>query len=462
MKREEGKHFRKIHARMQAHLDVLKQVDAYRKLSPHETFLLARDKGKWEETPSTPLAALFGDIETIKTLISDDRLQQFNTGAKNGALARALPAPAPAWRQTASRSTLTMQHILASRHQLPEFRKNMSPKKVMPIFFLAVLLAGMPTNSTVIRTLDVASLTSQSDIIVIGKILSVTDRGPTTLDPGSGPIPASAFEAVLQVDHLLKGSPHAQNLFVDFVLPKVPIGIQGVVSGQYGLFFLAALQNELRFTDPMQPSLPAVRNAKLAPGTAQDQVTIALGQVLVAPQVPDADLFWALDALGRLKTDLARDTLRQALKSSSGNVHLDVARTLVARNDVAGLEPVESALLHPAGLSNTMISNLAGSLGGLKDPKSIPTLKRLLGTNNPQITKGVAIALRQSGSADALEPLSHLLNDGDEQVRYYAVVGLGEITNQDEWTPAFDEFRNHEAKYLTYWRDWAASNLQLL
>jgi HEAT repeat protein len=109
-----------------------------------------------------------------------------------------------------------------------------------------------------------------------------------------------------------------------------------------------------------------------------------------------------------------------------------------------------------------MISNLAGSLGGLKDPKSIPTLKRLLGTNNPQITKGVAIALRKSGSADALEPLSHLLNDGDEQVRYYAVVGLGEITNQDEWTPAFDEFRNHEAKYLTYWRDWAASNLQLL
>jgi len=84
MKREEGKHFRKIHARMQAHLDVLKQGDAYRKLSPHEKFLLARDKGKWEETPSMPLAALFGDIETIKTLISDDRLQQFNTGAKNG------------------------------------------------------------------------------------------------------------------------------------------------------------------------------------------------------------------------------------------------------------------------------------------------------------------------------------------------------------------------------------------
>src|SRR5439155_21785516 len=173
------------------------------------------------------------------------------------------------------------------------------------LFAFAILFASVPVESTLIRPLDVASLTSQADIIVIGEILSVTDHGPTNLDLGGRPIPATAFEATLQVDHLLKGSPHAQNLFVDFVIPKVPIGIQGVVSGQYGLFFLAAFQNELRFTDPMHPSLPAVRNAKLPPGTEQDQVTIALGQSLVAPQVPDVDLFWALDALGRLKTDLA-------------------------------------------------------------------------------------------------------------------------------------------------------------
>jgi hypothetical protein len=332
-------------------------------------------------------------------------------------------------------------------------------KKTILVFALAVLLASTLIKSTVIQTLDVASLTNQADIIVIGQILSVTDRGPTTLDLGGRPIPATAFEAALQVDHLLKGSPHTQNLFVDFDVPQMPIGFQSVVPGQYGLFFLAALQNQLRFADPMRPSLPATRNVKLPSGAVQDQVTVALGQVLTAPQVPDADLFWALDALGRLKTDLARDTLRQALKSTSGNIHLDVARTLVARDDVAGLESVEAALLHPAGLSSNMILNLAGSLGGLKDPRAIPALKRLLETNDQHIIKGAAISLRQSGSVDVLEPLSHLLNNSDEQVRYYAVVGLGEITKQDEWTPAFDEFRNHEAKYLSYWRDWAMSNL---
>lgn len=331
-------------------------------------------------------------------------------------------------------------------------------KKIILILILAVLFASTPIKSTVVRQLDVASLTSQADIITIGQIISVTDRGPTTLDPGAGPIPATAFEAVLQVDQTLKGTSQEQNLFVDFVLPHMPIGIQGVVSGQYGIFFLAAKQNQLRFTDPMHPSLPAVRNVKLPPGTAQDQVTVALGQVLGA-QAPDADLFLALDALGRLETDLARDTLRQALRSTSGNIHLDVARTLVARNDIAGLESVEAALLHPDGLSSNMFLNLAGSLGGLKEPKSVPALKRLIETNNPYIVKGAAIALRQSGSGDAVEPLSRLLNNSDEQVRYYAVVGMGEITRQDEWTPTYPEFREHGAKYLAYWRAWAQSNV---
>jgi HEAT repeat-containing taxis protein len=160
-----------------------------------------------------------------------------------------------------------------------------------------------------------------------------------------------------------------------------------------------------------------------------DQVTAVLGQVLESLDgVSDSDRFKALDALGRLKTDLARDTLRHALSSPSRSIRLDAARTLVARNDMSGLGIVEDALLRPSGLSETMVSNLAGSLAGLKDPRGIPALKRLLETNNQEIIRGAAIALRQSGSADALVPLSQLLQNGDEQVRYYAVVGMGEIS----------------------------------
>jgi HEAT repeat protein len=147
------------------------------------------------------------------------------------------------------------------------------------------------------------------------------------------------------------------------------------------------------------------------------------------------------------------------MEASSGELQLRIASRLVARNDIAGLDSVEKALLNPAGLSDYLFASLAGSLGGMKDPRAVPALKRLLATNDQRIVKGVAIALRQSGSADALGPLSNLLSNSDEQVRYYAVVGMGEITKQDEWTPAFPEFREHEAKYLSYWRDWGQSNL---
>jgi len=149
--------------------------------------------------------------------------------------------------------------------------------------------------------------------------------------------------------------------------------------------------------------------------------------------------------------------LRHALQVSSGDLRLRVASKLVARNDITGLEIVEKALRHPSE-RGYLHQELAGSLGGLKDPRSIPTLKVLIETNDPQTIKGAAIALRQSGSSEAIEPLSRLLKDEDEQVRYYAVVGLGEITGQDEWTPAFDEFQGHEGRYLSYWLAWTASN----
>ena len=95
----------------------------------------------------------------------------------------------------------------------------------------------------------------------------------------------------------------------------------------------------------------------------------------------------------------------------------------------------------------------------MKDPKAVPTLAKLVEANNPDINRFAAAALRQTGSSSALEPLSHLLSDPDLKTRYYAVIGFGEITHQDDWAPAFDEFQRHEEHYLSYWRVWAQTNL---
>jgi hypothetical protein len=293
-------------------------------------------------------------------------------------------------------------------------------------------------------------------LIVVGQVVSVTRRETTTLELPGGPVAATRSLAQLRVDRQLKGNVSSKGVSLEFVVPDAPGGFRGVASGQYGMFFLKATPNTFNFSDPIYPSLPAVLNASVGLGSALDRVTIMLGKVLMSSNVAEYDRSEALDVLGDLATPLALKILEEAMKQASGGQRLVIAAKLVARNDLAGLSTVEGALVHRSELSTDQAVDLAGSLGGLKDPRSIPTLTRLVKIDNAAVRRNAAVALRNSGASAALEPLSLLLEDRDIQVRYYAVVGLGEITHQDDWTPAFDEFREHEIHYLSHWRAWAA------
>ena len=74
-----------------------------------------------------------------------------------------------------------------------------------------------------------------------------------------------------------------------------------------------------------------------------------------------------------------------------------------------------------------------------------------------KVRRGAAQALRNTGSSQAVAGLAEALNDSEREVRYIAVIGLGEITRQDEWSPSIDNFSEHEAYFLSYWRNWVKS-----
>jgi len=318
----------------------------------------------------------------------------------------------------------------------------------------------IPTYATVVHPLDVPALVENSDLVALGRVISIQEQGGVTVDMPAGPALAKGFMAALAIDHVLKGNPESQTVYFDFFVSATPSGYRNVPQGQYGIFFLQKTpHSQFRESDPFYPFLPAVPGALLSNGPPLDQVVAKLGEALTDNRSTESDISSALNALVTIPVRSATEILRHALETSSGDLQLHIASKLVARNDISGLDVVEKALLRPAESQGYLLLELAGSLGGLKDPKSVPALKPLIETNNPYIVKGAAIALRQSGSVDALEPLSHLLSDTDEQVRYYAVVGMGEITKQDQWTPTFEEFRGREGYYLSYWRDWAVSNV---
>lgn len=334
--------------------------------------------------------------------------------------------------------------------------EKMAIRYLTPLLLLAVLippLCGIPVSS-----INVADLTTRSDLIVLGRLVSVAREGTTVLDYVGSPIPAERYLASIAVDHAIKGTEIGTPLPVVFAVATTGLGYPDVVADSYGVFFLKRGKHSYEFTDRWYPSLPAVEGWQIPSGSALDQVTYVLGLDLESSQLTDQSKGQVLEALGRLHTERAAQVLGQALGNAAGDLRLHIARVLVARNEIAGFAAVEEALLHPSTLSKLELLNLAASLGGLRDSRTVPGLTMLAESTDPTVRRYAAKALRQSGSSAAVAPLTKLLNDSDFNTRYEAVAGLGEITGQDEWTPAVEEFKQHEYRYVTYWRQWAQSN----
>jgi hypothetical protein len=326
-------------------------------------------------------------------------------------------------------------------------------------FFMLAAYWALPGSGTIGHAMDVAQLLEASDLVVVGRVSSINEGGTTTINLPGGSLLGRKFLAVLIVDEILKGTTAMSNLTIEFAVSDTPAGIQGIPLGQYGIFFLQQGQSTFRVSDPFHSFLPAEPGGKALDGPPIERVATKLGEALTDARSTQLDVSSTLDSLRLIQGKFVIEILRQALHDSSGQLRLRIASTLVSRGDIAAMDLVEAALLRPGDLPEYLRSDLAGSLAGLKDPRSIPALKRLLKTKDQQITWAVAIALRQIGSTEALEPLSELLNDSNETTRYRAVAGMGEITKQDEWTPAFNEFRSREAYYISYWRQWASANL---
>jgi hypothetical protein len=330
--------------------------------------------------------------------------------------------------------------------------------------FVLLAVAGFLAHgcsATVVHMMDVASLVESSDLVVVGRIMSINSGGMVTLSPpGGSQEMARSFFASLRVDYTLKGSAEEGQLTFEFVIPQLPSGgYQAVPNGQYGIFLLRGEQSSYKPTDKTYPFLPAVRSFEPPPGSTLDRVISMLGRVVTTPEAGSPDRLRALEALRYVRGDFATRVLRQTMGASSGDLRLRIASALVSRNDLTGLEVVAAALLNRSGLSTYMVSLLGGSLAGLHDPRSVPVLSKLITYPNLEVRLGATRGLRQSHSASALAPLSIALGDANVWVRYNAVVGMGEITGQDEWTPAVPEFLQHQDKYLAHWRDWAQSNL---
>jgi HEAT repeat protein len=163
-------------------------------------------------------------------------------------------------------------------------------------------------------------------------------------------------------------------------------------------------------------------------------------------------LAWDLQTLG---TGVLKEALRfAAAEDRDLIVRMSAVVALLVQNDISVLPLAEQELSDPdSQLPDNSRLNLSSAIDeGVKGDAAVPALTRLLKNPDVRVRRAAAMALRNTKTKLAIDGLTLALEDGDAKVRYYAVIGLAEITGETEWRPSEKMFRANEGRYLRYWK----------
>ena len=301
--------------------------------------------------------------------------------------------------------------------------------------------AERAATHSLVEPLDLERLTSNADLIVIGRVNSISNQGRSV--------------ATLSLDKVVKGEANAGTIEFEF-LTNVPSAYVRIQPQLFGMFFLKQkVDGSYQILDPVYPAVIALAHAVVTGEPRVDRTVNVVGQVLLTAKA-DEDRQVAVRVLSSARTERATELLRQSAKDKDVVVRMQSISALLNRDDIETLESAERTLLNPpAGTEPYLLENMSGALEGIKDPRAIPALQRLLQSSSTRTRQGAVSALRQMRTMEAVEGLVIALGDNNREVRYEAVIGLAELTGENEWAPATDTFASDEQKYLDHWKEWS-------
>jgi hypothetical protein len=320
---------------------------------------------------------------------------------------------------------------------------------------LIIALCLTSANSRPIPALDLDVLSNEADLIAVGRVTNLREVGRESIVVGSSTVLARIRVGEIQADSVLKGN-HLMRIPFKYWVPDTQIGYRGVDPATTRLFFLRQAEHGYRFASPYYPSVVAITGIPNRGETPIERVVNQVAGVLLSPSIRPEVRVQAVYVLSRTKHPSAADALKQALTDQEQTVGLSASAALLERNDLSGLQIAADALLS-AGTTvpDHILHNMTYALSeGVYDEKAIPTLTRLLTAPDPRVRRASASALRRTRSQKAIPPLLSALEDSDVQVRYYAVVGLAEITGQTERRPNLDDFVADEKPFMNFWTSW--------
>jgi HEAT repeat protein len=116
-------------------------------------------------------------------------------------------------------------------------------------------------------------------------------------------------------------------------------------------------------------------------------------------------------------------------------------------------------LLKPPSDAMPAVTELASSIElHLVFPQAVPLLTRLLVSSERMVRRAAASALSDVATASVMRPLARTaLEDEDEEVRYFAVLGLARAAGEPG--PSLIRFKDKERALIDHWRSWALMHL---
>lgn len=216
--------------------------------------------------------------------------------------------------------------------------------------------------------------------------------------------------------------------------------------------------------DLFYPDLPALGSplAELQGKTVAEKVFAELGAVVASADASPTDrrdvLFWSY-AIPDSNKSFLKDVLAGVQNSADPDLHWRLEAELIRRNDASQFADVCNALLSGSVPPDEQREVLYAIASRLNNEKALPELRKLLQSSSPEVRVASAQALWHTASPASVGALAEALHDENPDVRYYAIRGLADATEQPQWGPSIAEYQGHEAKYLSYWRAWATANL---
>jgi HEAT repeat protein len=190
----------------------------------------------------------------------------------------------------------------------------------------------------------------------------------------------------------------------------------------------------------------------------EDNVLCELAEAIRSPSITADQKQQLLFDLQQVRSPLLLSALTSALKSDDKTLQLNAAIALLQRNDLSGMPIAADLLIHGApSIPAYLMHNLSSAIGrDVKDPRAVPSLTEILReSKDVYARRAAASALRNTGSPTAILALKDALNDNDSQVRYYAVIGLAEITGSPDWRPLLEDFNSRESYYVQHLKDYS-------